>query len=284
MVHGPEQRCHSIVISLQVSAVMLKGKNSTVHVRGRVADPLRRDVDQRRLTIALVLATATVVLASIEMWFFHQRLLGRLVREDGPLENAEAVSYFASSFLLFYLVIAKRVRNIWVAGVALLFFLVGGEEISWGQRIFSVATPEALRAVNVQGETNIHNVEGINGSVRALSLLVLWGIFVAIPVGTLLRPTDRIIRWLALPVANWGSSVAIVVGTVYMILARAFGENVFQLDEIGELLVSMAALGLAVGLWSARQEQQSSSSEWQAPSFRNLEDETASRAWKSVPH
>jgi hypothetical protein len=109
--------------------------------------------------------------------------------------------------------------------------------------------------VNVQGETNLHNVEGLNGSVRALSLLVLWGLFVAIPVGTLFRPTDRIIRWLALPVANWGASAAIVVGTVYMILARVFGQNVFQLDEIGELLVSTAALGLAFTAWLGRGEK-----------------------------
>lgn len=234
---------------------MHKVVSSPAHTRGWPAQPLHRAADERWLTIGMVLTTAAIMLASIELWFFDQRLLGRLVQEDGMLENAEAVSYFLASLLLFYIIVVHRVRNIWLLGVALLFFLVGGEEVSWGQRIFSVATPETLRAVNVQGETNLHNVEGLNGSVRALSLLVLWGLFVAIPVGTLFRPTDRIIRWLALPVANWGASAAIVVGTVYMILARVFGQNVFQLDEIGELLVSTAALGLAFTAWLGRGEK-----------------------------
>ena len=32
------------------------------------------------------------------------------------------------------------------------------EEISWGQRIFDIDTPEALKEVNVQKEINIHNL------------------------------------------------------------------------------------------------------------------------------
>ena len=269
-------------MSVQVSLVMSQGTNPAAHVRGSAVAFFPRATDDRRLTIALAIAIIAVVLASVEMWFFDQPLLGLLVREDGLFENAEALSYFASSFLLFYLVIVHRVRNIWVVGLALLFFLVGGEEISWGQRIFSVATPETLRAVNVQGETNLHNVEGINGSVRALSLLVLWGIFVAIPVGTLLQPTERLIRWLALPVANWGCSIAIIVGTAYMMLARAFGQNVFQLDEIGELLVSLAALGLAIGIWLSRQDRGELVSDWHAPTFAIVGVQSPRNEWKSV--
>jgi len=246
---------------------MYKAVSIPARVRGWPAQPLHRADDEKWLTVGMTLSTVAIVLASIELWFFDQRLLGRLVQEDGLFENAEAVSYFLASFLLFSVLIVHRVRNIWLLGVALLFFLVGGEEVSWGQRIFSVATPETLRAVNVQGETNLHNVEGLNGSVRALSLLVLWGLFVAIPVGTLFRPTDGLIRWLALPVANWGASAAIVAGTAYMILARLFGQNVFQLDEIGELLVSIAALGLAFTVWLGREDELVPVSDWRAPLF-----------------
>ena len=36
-------------------------------------------------------------------------------------------------------------------------FFVAGEEISWGQRVFGIATPEAVSEVNIQGELTLHN-------------------------------------------------------------------------------------------------------------------------------
>ncbi|GJL97445.1 MAG: hypothetical protein DHS20C06_12620 [Hyphobacterium sp.] len=53
-----------------------------------------------------------------------------------------------------------------LAGLARLFFLlctigafvIAGEEMSWGQWIFHWTTPEALAAVNLQNETNLHNL------------------------------------------------------------------------------------------------------------------------------
>ena len=40
-------------------------------------------------------------------------------------------------------------------------FLVAGEEISWGQRIFGVETPENLEALNRQGEIGAHNISSV---------------------------------------------------------------------------------------------------------------------------
>jgi hypothetical protein len=217
----------------------------------KVLQPPPSGQDQRWLTVSLCLLVAIIAIASLEMYLFDQWLMVLLANEDGPYENFEAAAYFIAAFLLLHAVAVRGVRNIWVIGIALLFFMVGGEEISWGQRIFAIASPETLREVNVQGETNIHNLKGINGSVRALSLLTLWGLFVAIPLGTLFRRTASLIRALGLPVANWGATVAILVATAFMAVPRLLVGAEFGLDEVGELLVSVAALGLAVGLWSA---------------------------------
>jgi hypothetical protein len=244
------------VCGFQVSRLMQTRSIFATGAAGWAVEPPRDD--NGWLTISLTVIVCFVVGASIEMWFWDQGLLGRLVREDGVFENAEAIDYFAGSLLLLYVVLVQGLRNVWLLGLALLFFIVGGEEISWGQRIFAVSTPDALRAVNVQGETNLHNVEGINGSVRAIALMVLWGLFVAIPTAALFRRSDSIIRRLAVPVANWGSALAVVTGTAYMVLARTFRENVFQLDEVGELLVSIAALGLAVGTFTTVARAQTS--------------------------
>lgn len=207
--------------------------------------------NQGWLTATLLLIVIGTLALTAGLWFFDGRLLTYLTHEDGIFENIEAINYFAAFLLLFHVLVAQRMTNIWLIGICLLFFLAGGEEISWGQRIFAVTTPDTLRTINVQGETNLHNIEGINGSVRALSLLVLWGIFVVIPVGTLFRPTDKLIRGLRFPVANWGSTVAIVASTAVMIIARLLRYDMFELDEVGEFLTSFAALGLGVGIWSS---------------------------------
>jgi hypothetical protein len=38
-------------------------------------------------------------------------------------------------------------------------FVIGMEEISWGQRLFGFATPERLAEANWQAEFNFHNVQ-----------------------------------------------------------------------------------------------------------------------------
>jgi len=239
---------------------MLTRSDSAARSAAWIAQP--PVANQSWLTKTLVLIVAMTVALTAEMWLFDGRLLTRLTHEDGFFENIEAINYFAACLLLLHVVVAQRVANIWLLGLCLLFFLAGGEEISWGQRIFAVATPESLRAINVQGETNLHNIEGLNGSVRALSLLVLWGIFVAIPLATLLQPTEKLVRFLRLPVANWGCTLAIVASTAIMSVARILGKSIFQLDEVGEFLTSTAAIGLAVGMWSAARSQR-----WHAPIF-----------------
>lgn len=36
------------------------------------------------------------------------------------------------------------------------------EEVSWGQRVFDWSTPEPLKRLNVQGETNLHNLSPVH--------------------------------------------------------------------------------------------------------------------------
>lgn len=55
------------------------------------------------------------------------------------------IAYYRSRFRIFFIVLA------------LACFYVVGEEISWGQRIFNLATPEFFEKHNLQNETNLHN-------------------------------------------------------------------------------------------------------------------------------
>lgn len=92
-------------------------------------------------------------------------------REDGPIEWAGFVCYLASGLLA--LLVAARLRRCGAgaAGVGLLVLFglvllaVAGEEISWGQRLLDLETPEALVDGNRQDELNLHNVDGLQDKV-----------------------------------------------------------------------------------------------------------------------
>ena len=81
--------------------------------------------------------------------------------EDGPLEWIQFIEYAISSVLaLFIYIKTKRKRNIdsiiWLI-IALLLFVIAGEEISWGERITGIGI-SSISNINVQGETNFHNL------------------------------------------------------------------------------------------------------------------------------
>ena len=81
--------------------------------------------------------------------------------EDGPLEWIQFIEYAISSILaLIIYVRTKRKKNInsiiWLL-IALLSFVIAGEEISWGERITGIGI-NSISDINVQGETNFHNL------------------------------------------------------------------------------------------------------------------------------
>lgn len=89
----------------------------------------------------------------------------RVIVEDGPIEYAQAVLWFLTA--AFGIVAARRLRQAKqcrTAGFMVLFALaavfVGGEEISWGQRLCGWRTPEMLLHANLQKETTLHNLVG----------------------------------------------------------------------------------------------------------------------------
>ncbi len=92
----------------------------------------------------------------------------RLSVEDGIIEYLSAIFFFLASLILFYLFaittsetrdfIFKSKRNYFILLLGLFFFFCAGEEISWGQRIIGVDTPEFMKEMNAQKEINIHNL------------------------------------------------------------------------------------------------------------------------------
>jgi hypothetical protein len=89
-----------------------------------------------------------------------------ITSEDRLLEWSQFAAYAATVPVALFVALRLRRNGARLgAGVFLLLavgaLLVAGEEISWGQRIFGVETPENLRALNRQGEIGVHNVSSV---------------------------------------------------------------------------------------------------------------------------
>lgn len=83
--------------------------------------------------------------------------------EDGVVEGATAVLLLAPVPVLAVRAVAALRRRataaaLLLAATAIGCFVLGMEEISWGQRILGFTTPGALAAANTQGEANLHNI------------------------------------------------------------------------------------------------------------------------------
>ncbi len=106
-----------------------------------------------------------IVLSTYAIILFNEKTIIKIGREDGPVENYGALSYLISSILFFtafaYSKIdrnSRRQRNLFYLLLGVLFFICFGEEISWGQRIFNIKTPDIISELNAQKEINLHNL------------------------------------------------------------------------------------------------------------------------------
>lgn len=178
-----------------------------------------------------------------------------MVKEDGHIENLTAI-FFGISCICF-IVFAKRSEFLakkgnWfyliTAFWALLMFIFVGEEISWGQRIFDIATPEALKEINKQGELNIHNIEIVDsfmgGKYRYLSIMML-STGLLMPLLALTEKGRDIIKKIALPVAPLRYSPLFVGAYLY---GKYYNQTLSNdaASEVRELLMAIAMLSFAL--------------------------------------
>lgn len=133
-------------------------------------ESIKRDFKQNgKLAIAILIVT----LASYCIYLFlPDSVISQLGEEDGLFEYLTAF-FFLGASIFFGLMLRHRL-NIFYLGLAVLFFIGFGEEISWGQRIFGFGTPESLAKHNVQGETTLHNLEILNSSNFDSTLKTGW--------------------------------------------------------------------------------------------------------------
>jgi hypothetical protein len=147
--------------------------------------------------------------------------------EDGVVESLSVVALVtAAGACLVRVVRLRGLRSRWFlfcTGVLGALFVFGaGEEISWGQRILGVESPEFFKANNAQQETNLHNL--VVGEVKINRLV--FGKILAVVVVTyvlilpvLYRRLDAVRRFVdgwAIPLPRW-----VHIGVYLLIAALA---------------------------------------------------------------
>ena len=97
-------------------------------------------------------------------------------KEDGLLEWVQFLQYsFSSIASLFIYLKCKHKKSInsliWIV-FFLTCFLIAGEEISWGERITGMSI-NTISEINVQGETNFHNLPFFHNYLLDPSFVVI---------------------------------------------------------------------------------------------------------------
>lgn len=160
---------------------------------------------QQHVEVMLTITITTFLLFAIYLAKFnHDAFQHEFVIEDGFIEWCTVVVLFSVMLVCgkrFFTL--RRVRSPLFLIVTMLLTLLclfgAGEEISWGQRLFGLETPDYLKERNAQGELGLHNlvveIDGekvklnklIFGTGLALALLIYS--FIATP---LYRKNDRV--------------------------------------------------------------------------------------------
>ncbi|MBM81470.1 MAG: hypothetical protein CMJ78_12885 [Planctomycetaceae bacterium] len=120
-------------------------------------------------------ASPLMLICLVEAWLINDDLAAAiLAKESGIVEHGTVVILLPG--ILAGLSISfqgklqgSRTLSFYIRLWTLAAIYFAGEEISWGQQWFGWETPEPLREINDQGETNLHNISSwLDQKPRAL--------------------------------------------------------------------------------------------------------------------
>ncbi|HVT00844.1 MAG TPA: hypothetical protein VHE53_01250 [Patescibacteria group bacterium] len=104
------------------------------------------------------------LLTAFVISLFPNDMFAKLSQEDHLIENTQVVVlllgvYWAVKAAKIFLKKHSTINAFIFILVAVALIFVAGDEISWGQRIFHIATPTDLAKINDQKEITVHNID-----------------------------------------------------------------------------------------------------------------------------
>ncbi len=128
-----------------------------------------------------------------------------------------------------------------VFSLALIFLAM--EEIAWGQQFLGFASPESWRAINVQGETTLHNIAGIQG--RSEIFRLVFGLGGLAGVWLSFRPRFRKIG-SPIVLLPWFAVIALHAGVDtyndFYPIAQRFDYLIQRTSELVEMQIAFSGL------------------------------------------
>ena len=206
-----------------------------------------------------------IMLSMVSSWiilsFCSDEKLISLTMEDCLVEWLGFFFLFTASILFFIsfirdkngndLFMFRTNKNAFYLLLALAFFFAAGEEISWGQRIFSIQTADVMRNLNDQYENNIHNLKFIRGFLTFDHIFTLfWFSFcVLIPLLNLKSNIARkFLERINMPIVPiWLSAFYVLTYTIFLGIKFTFPDILHANSEVKETYISclLSVLGLA---------------------------------------
>jgi len=217
--------------------------------------PLEKKITRKALIFsgAGIVFLIAMLLRSRGYWYFKMLVRGEN-SDDTVVEYVQFLFYFLSSFAAagtsFILAKLKKPKIIWVLYLlgALGLFMIAGEEISWGQRIFGLETPEFYLEHNTQKEINLHNNIAVFGYVyRAYVLLSFYCAFAWINRLLIPRKIKKKIKdWLELFIPNWYFMGYFFISFMFFYYYRIRNYFLDEFEEFSELILVMGILGFCL--------------------------------------
>lgn len=133
-------------------------------------------LNKKKIKIILFIVPVYLSLFAFFIYLRNNQFFRVLIKDDHLIEYAQFFLLIISSILSIFL------RKFWwkkqiFLGLIFLFiafalFFMAGEEISWGQRIFNIETPEQLAERNLQNELTVHNIDSLFGLVYRIYMII----------------------------------------------------------------------------------------------------------------
>lgn len=214
-----------------------------------------RTVSRRTAVSIVVTPVALCAAFALGLWLNVSRAFFlRLLDENQVVELLTFAVLLAGG--VYALSMARRLRRrdtvaaLHYTGFGVALMLIGMEEVAWGQWLLGFETPERWAAINMQGETTIHNLQGLQGNTEFLRFLFgiggIAGIALAhAPWGRAIGASHLLLSWFVIiaahSVVDYYNDVTPIGATIDFFIQRT--------SELIELLIALAAF---VYLWLNR--------------------------------
>ena len=197
---------------------------------------------------------------------YQSQLFINIVQEDGVAEYLQFLAYAISGILIYKCAIkSKKIFKIIFITLSISLFFVAGEEISWGQRLMGIETPESIKEINYQDELTIHNINFIQSKLLhpAYILVGFLGTF-SFLFFKYLAPNSKLIIFAPEKFLYFGFVFILIYYLIYdyyIVLNNIVYGNVplVRWQEVAETFLSISFFGHALNIYQKISQSKSKS-------------------------